>query len=362
MHYLVIDTCVWIDLCKNFTDVGDKICELIEQEKVRLILPQIVVDEWNRHKDSKVIDPKQSAISNQIKQARKISHHLRGREAEEFKRILDKFRERRDEVESLILQDVSAVENLFNHPSTIKPPITENVKSQAVEFALAKKAPFGNKNSMADALILFSSISYVKGDSLTNCIFVSSNTRDFSSPNTPQIHEDLKDMFDELGISYFISIGQAINEIETNLISDERIREIEETLQFEALQGFLENYQQTVGSLNLMSDLSAIGEAATGQREMMERLSESVMSIGGMTVFHEAMASSRRAMDGIDMDLITGELSAVSEAMTGQREMMESLGESIRAIGGMTALHEAIAQCREMNRVCFIPVKVAKQR
>ncbi|MDO8886809.1 PIN domain-containing protein [Candidatus Oleimmundimicrobium sp.] len=305
MYYLIIDTCVWIDLCKQFTEVGSKISDLVDQEKVRLILLQIIIDEWNRNKESKVITPKQSDIRTKIKHAREISHYLNQSEAEVFKRILDEFQERKEETESLILQDIEAVEKLFNHPSTIKPPITENAKSKAIEFALAKKAPFQNKNSMADALILFSSVDYVKEEGLTNCLFVSSNTKDFSASDKTKIHEDLQDIFDEFGISYFINIGQAINEIETNLISDERIREIEEVLQREAVQRVLENYQQTVESIRSMGGLATIREAMANQ-QMMSRINESVRatdeinksirSMGGLAAIQKTLANQMQEM------------------------------------------------------------------
>jgi len=275
MYHLIIDTCVWIDLCRKFVEVRKKISDLVKQKKVRLILPQIVIDEWNKNKEFRIITPKKEAIRTRIKHAKEISHHLKKNEAKKLEKILNGYEERKEEIESLILKEIKAVENLFNHTSTIRPSITESTKSQAIDFALAKKAPFKNKNSMADALILFSSIDYVKQEGVVNCLFVSSNTEDFSSSNRLQIHEDLKEIFDECGMRYFANIGQAINEIEANLIKDKDIKIIEKTLQFEAMQRALENYyQQVAENIKSMGDLSVEQQKIMidGYREWIKHL------------------------------------------------------------------------------------------
>jgi len=318
MYHLIIDTCVWINLCKEFVEVRKKISDLVDQKKVRLILPQIVIDEWNRNKETKVIAPKQEAIRTNIKHAREISCHLEQDEAEKFKKILDGFQKQKKKIENLILQEITAVENLFNHPSTIKPSITENAISQAIEFALAKKAPFQNKNSMADALILFSSVDYVKQQGLANYLFISSNTEDFSALNKTQIHEDLQEIFDECGMSYFINIGQAINEIETNLVSDESISAIEEALQLEAMQRVLENYQQTMGYIKSMGDMSAIQDAIANQHQMKKEINEIFRSMEEFSASQEALANQWRDMEKIRW--LMGNIPTINESEESDEE------------------------------------------
>jgi rRNA-processing protein FCF1 len=45
MYYLIIDTCVWINLGKEDIEVREKISALVNQEKIRLIVPQFVIEE-----------------------------------------------------------------------------------------------------------------------------------------------------------------------------------------------------------------------------------------------------------------------------------------------------------------------------
>jgi len=242
MHYLIIDTCVWIDLCNDEDkEVREKLSDLVKQGKVKLILPQLVIEEWERNKQSKIIDYKKASFRGMIKNAKKISEYIPQEDSSCIKRILEKFQQRIPQIEQAALEEIKVIEYLYNYPSTIKLQIEGNVKLQAVEFALLKKAPFKNKNCMADALILLSAVDYINRKQLKNCIFVSRNTSDFSSTsNTLQIHEDLQALFEKNEIKYFVNIGLAINEVEKGLISNEEIRKIEEELQNEKLKQFLQ--------------------------------------------------------------------------------------------------------------------------
>ncbi len=241
MYYLIIDTCIWINLCDRFKlrEFPGKITDLVEQDKVKLIVPQTVIDEWDKHK-AEIVPKLQESIRGHIRNAKDLSDYLELEDdAKQVKDILNKLHSQQTSIESLTQQNIDTVEALFNHPSTIKLPITEKEILQAVDFALEDKAPFRGKNSMADALILFSFINHVAEVGLTDCIFISSNTTDFSSKDNRKIHDDLKEIFDEHEIKYFINIALAIKEIEDSLISDEDIREIEQTLQLEELQRIL---------------------------------------------------------------------------------------------------------------------------
>ena len=279
MHYLIIDTCVWIDLCNNNNnkEIREKLSNLVNRKKVKLIIPQLVIVEWERNKQSKIIDRRVTSIGGMIKNAKNILEYLPQEESSYIKGILEIFP--KEKIIQQVLEEIKAIEYLFNHPSTIKLEIEENVKLQAVEFALEKKAPFKEKNSMADALILLSAIDYIRKKKLTNCIFVSTNTKDFgSNSETKGIHEDLKELFDEYGIKYFLNIGLAINEIEKDLVSAEKIRAIELDLQTKRqLERLCKSLAEilnpkpfditngtAIGSiLNLQSQLESIGKSVT---------------------------------------------------------------------------------------------------
>jgi hypothetical protein len=296
-----------------------------------------------------------------IKNARTISQYLSQAESDEFKRILEEFQERKDEIVGLALKQIQAIEALFNHPSTITFSISNGIKLQAVDLALAKKAPFGTRNSMADALILLSAIDYIVQKHLTNCIFISNNTDDFAlSSDKNTIHEDLQELFDKCGMRYFSNVGLAINTVEKDIISTDAINKIEEELRFKSLQRIFENYHQAIESIESIGGFVSLQEMFNKQQQIME----SIKSVGGLSVLQETIDKHRQMMDDLKR---TGNLSTFQEILDGQQRLMETLRatrnfatlretfenqqrlmEDIKAIGGLTALRETFEKQQQM--------------
>lgn len=229
MFHLIFDTCIWLDLLKNpFDKIPEKILYLIENEKAKIIISPIIIEEWQKNKQ-KIEEESKKSVAGKEKNAKELADYLPPDLKDEFLNFLrylpDGWRENR------ISTQLQTIEQIIYHPLSLVAEITHAAKMQAVDFALAKKAPFHKKNSMADALILFSVVEYVNNENLTNSIFISANKEDFSSntSNTSaEIHEDLKDLLNKVGIKYYINIGQAINEIEKHLVNEEKIRQIDE--------------------------------------------------------------------------------------------------------------------------------------
>jgi predicted nucleic acid-binding protein len=341
MYHLIIDTCVWIDLSTKLTEVREKVSDLVDREKVRLIVPQIVVDEWNKHKQAKIVDARKASIRGMVKNARALCQYLEQSEADDLRKILNGFREREDEIEDLALEEARAIEDLFNHPSTIILPITDEVKLQAVGFALAKKAPFQSKNSMADALIILSAVDYISRQNPPNCIFVSSNTTDFSSQSDKtQIHEDLKELFDEHDVGYFSNIGLAINEIEEELVSIESIRRIEKSLWLTAVQEALERQRQimeqvSTSALRLSALQSAAQEATERYHEMMENF-KPTLDASALDAMQAVAESQHRLIESVKS---TMDLSAIGYAA---QVAAESYRRMTEALGSTEAFHRMV--------------------
>jgi hypothetical protein len=330
MYHLIIDTCVWIDLGRTLVEVCEKISDLVKRGKVRLILPQIIIDEWNRHKPE-IIAGKEQSIRGKIKNARSISEYLDQEAAEEFRRILDDFQERKGEIENLALKGVEAIEYLFSHSSSVRLAVTEKAKLQAVDCALAKRAPFQSKNSMADALIIFCVTDYIIQENLANCIFVSSDTQDFGSKsNKAQIHQDLNELFERCGMRYFSNIGLAVNEVEEELVSSEGIKKVEEALRFRAIQeAVLENQRQWTESIrSMLVEVPAIGEAVL---ESQRRWTESIRSMLEMPAIGEAVLENQRQWTESTRSMLV-EVPAMGEAvLESQRRWMESIRSVVEA-------------------------------
>jgi hypothetical protein len=335
MYYLIIDTCVWIELGSKYTEVRKNISDLVKQEKVRLIVPQIVVDEWDKHKHPKIVEAKKSSFRGGLGSAKGLLEALEEDEADNFRKLLDRIQEQQDRIESQALEEISAIECLFKHPSTIRLSITDNVKLQAVDYALAKKPPFGDRNSIADALIMLSAVDYISQENLTDCIFVSSD-RAFSSPSKDgQIHEDLRELFEEYEIRYFINIGKAINEIQGELVGIEIISEIErERIITDYLSVFQEAMRPTIGlSAFLEAIRPATGLSDIGLSAFQEAMRPATgLSDIGLSAFLEAI---RPATGLSDIGLL-----AFQEAMrpaTGLSDIdLSAFEEAMRAAAGLS--------------------------
>lgn len=232
MYYLIIDTCVWMDLAKDHPSVLQTLRRLVEQKKAVLIVTETVIEEWQR-KTPTVIQNWSQPISSATNNVEKLFDLLRKFLPDmigEFPNIIDKVREMSSLVKPVVNDQIALIESLFNYETTICLEIALEAKLRAVDFALTNKKPFSkSKNSMADALILFTALHYASEHRLENCLFVSSNSSDFGK--SEQIHEDLKDLFDSCGMRYFSNGGKAINEIEAGLVSEIEIEEIEQTQQ-----------------------------------------------------------------------------------------------------------------------------------
>src|SRR5699024_8217388 len=72
-------------------------------------------------------------------------------------------------------------------------------------------------------------IYYIKNHSLFPSIFITENKDDFSDlTNSKKVHKDLENLFTDNKMRYFTNIGEALNNIETNAISDYIVKEIED--------------------------------------------------------------------------------------------------------------------------------------
>lgn len=69
--HLLIDTCVWLDLAKDYRQLPllDALFAMIEADEASLILPQIIQDEFARNKDRIIADSRRS-LSSHFKLAR----------------------------------------------------------------------------------------------------------------------------------------------------------------------------------------------------------------------------------------------------------------------------------------------------
>lgn len=197
MIYLVVDTCVWLNALEETGDENfiDLIEAWTEMGKVKIILPEVILEEWQRHREKK----KNYLVEDWKKFYKRVKKHL-GKEAkEEIQNFLHY-----DGIQKLVEKRLGKVERIFSQHSILL-EITDKHKFASLELAEQMKAPFKGKNSIGDAYIYTSMIDYIERENLPDCIFISENKEDFSSPSdTNKIHPDLELPFANLNIGYYV--------------------------------------------------------------------------------------------------------------------------------------------------------------
>lgn len=197
MIYLIFDSDIWLNSLKESGEENNFIDSLeywIENGFVKILLPEIIIDEWKRNRDNKkqVLVNDWKAFYNRAKKTFSASA---------VNQLMTP-----DNLNNLVEAQLKRVESIFD-TYAVKIPITNDCKLKAIELAEQKKAPFGSKNSIGDAYIFLAFTEYIKSNALSNCVFVTNNYTDFSSKGDQnKIHSDLEPEFNKLNIAYYIDL------------------------------------------------------------------------------------------------------------------------------------------------------------
>lgn len=248
--YIFLDTNNWIYLSNGFNILSSKFDELhlkifdIIKKRTNegilvFLVNDIVIEEWKRNKPEteKQINELENKFKAYRDSLRTIKNFI-GKDSQELKSINAELQKTFEEKSERLKKHIFDVEDFIkNKTENIK--ISEKVKLEAVDLALEKKAPFigDKKNSMADALILLSSIEHIS-ESLSTSLdsqlfvteenlilypdsyFVSSNKGDFSSKEDKEkIHADLEPYLKKTETKFFFTLAKLINLLEEEFIT-----------------------------------------------------------------------------------------------------------------------------------------------
>ncbi len=207
--YVLLDTNIWIYLLEINSSNENFITnffEYVRQDYIKLLLPEIILTEWDRHKEEKKKELRKN-WNNFFVMAEKIID--RG--------VLSQYKK-----PGIISQNIDSrfeqIEDIINNFS-IKLEITDSIKIKSTKLAEEHKAPFhGKTNSICDAFIYLAFVDYIKSNEILEAYFISSNTSDFSKEtkreNKKIIHPDLAEPFTEYKVKYFIDHNEALYRID----------------------------------------------------------------------------------------------------------------------------------------------------
>lgn len=225
MFNLLVDTCVWIDAAKDprQQNLLSVLQELVELGEVSLLVPRIVVEEFQRNKPKVVADSTRS-LSSAFKRVKEAVEAFGDPKAK--RRILEQLNDvdhRLPQLAESAHRSIEIIEKL--HAGAALLETTDQVMLRAARRAIEQKAPFHrNRNGMADAIIveLYADCVAQQCPRGTRFGLVTHNIHDFSAPNGKhgEPHPDIAPLFSKIRSLYFVKLADAVQRIRPDLVSE----------------------------------------------------------------------------------------------------------------------------------------------
>ncbi len=179
---------------------------------VRLIVPEIVIDELNRNKE-RVIEESGRSIAGTLRRAKEmLARYGSDGEKQVAIRQLTEIDQKSVNYRDAASKAVERIERLISGAAEVV-SITPAMKLAAAERALQNKAPFHRqRNSIGDA-ILIEAYGEIQRRAVDHYAFVTHNIKDFSNMgvNEQEPHLDIAKLFPKSRSRYFTKLGMALN-------------------------------------------------------------------------------------------------------------------------------------------------------
>ncbi|MDK7178017.1 PIN domain-containing protein [Micrococcus luteus] len=216
MLHLLVDTSTWLDLSKRRD--GQRwivaLRVLVHQGEVELIVPPLVIDEYERNRE-RVEASMTASVAQRFKLIRQDLDDYGGTDTEQALSTIEDLARHAPLIGAMTTRNFDEVLELLRGGRTVEP--TESERHAVVERGLVKQAPFHrSRNSIADALLIELYASAVAGVDLARepHAFVTSNSEDFSLPHGDkrQPHPDIAATFALGGSTYALGVD-GLNEV-----------------------------------------------------------------------------------------------------------------------------------------------------
>ncbi len=216
MLHLLVDTSTWLDLSKRRD--GQRwivaLRVLIHQDEIELIVPSLVIDEFERNRE-RIEASMTASVAQRFRLIRQDVDHYGGGDIEQALNVIEDLARHVPLIGAMTTRNFDEILELLR---TGQPAAPTGANHQAVvERGLAKRAPFHRaRNSVADALLVelyASAVSKVDLEREPHA-FVTSNSEDFSLPggDKRQPHPDIAAIFTQDRSEYALGVD-GLNDI-----------------------------------------------------------------------------------------------------------------------------------------------------
>jgi hypothetical protein len=225
MFQLLIDTCVWLDIAKDRKQRGLVIAleRLLEHKKIELIVPRIVVEEFDCHK-VRIVQEATKSMSTTLRRAKELVGEFgKGAKARRVMEEIDNIDYLMPSLGDTAVDSLVRIEALFKTAKILE--ISDAFKLRAAQRAFDKKAPFHReKNSIADAVLIevYAETAATTRTKGLRFSFVTHNVKDFSLPNGDSRlpHPDIAPFFSRLRSIYSTNLGELLKRIDPELLAE----------------------------------------------------------------------------------------------------------------------------------------------
>lgn len=208
--HLFVDTSTWLDLAKRRD--GQRLIrpieEFVEDDHLQLLVPQVVIDEFERNREN----VEKMMTTSLTERFRAIRQELAAYADMDYRneelRLFDKWAHQVTLSGALTTRNFEDIRALLESGKRIEPSADD--RERVVSRALAKSAPFHRqRNSVADALLIemYSTALAGAGPGDSHA-FVTSNSNDFSATqgDRRQPHEDFAEIFGVEQSTYWLGV------------------------------------------------------------------------------------------------------------------------------------------------------------
>ena len=214
MLRLLIDTCVWLDMAKDYRHQPtlSALERMMEVGEVSLVLPKQVMEEFESNK-SRIIKDSGRSLSSTFKKVKEAVNQF-GREGGKAETLasLDDVDHRIAILGEAVNESIQRIENIFARADLVE--TSDAAMLQAAQRAVEKRAPFHkNKNSIGDAVLIEIYREMVgDDDDDTTFAFVTHNKHDFSNvvSDEREPHPDIAELFPNDRSMYALALGEVL--------------------------------------------------------------------------------------------------------------------------------------------------------
>ncbi|MGF6981410.1 hypothetical protein QFZ99_000886 [Paraburkholderia atlantica] len=221
---VLVDTCVWLDLAKDFREqpIIGVLENLVESGDLVLVVPQQVIEEFQRNK-ARIIEEARRGLQSHFRLVRQAVNRFG---TDEHKRDLlaglNEVDHRIGVDGDAVGESIERIDRLLRRVPAIA--TSDAIKERVTERALARMAPYHRaKNSVGDAILVeiyaeLAATATADGP----CAFITHNTKDFSDADGDfrRPHADLAHLFEPPRSSYWITMVEFLKDRSPDLLDD----------------------------------------------------------------------------------------------------------------------------------------------